>query len=114
MTTYREFTRTADLDLPSSRWVFLDENVDKLGTDSDKFFRTINDGLFAVLMGNSGKPFNDFPTASHGNAGGMAFADGHSEIHKWTSAAVTGPLCVPGVNAGADYDFLAANTTALK
>ena len=29
----------------------------------------------------------DLPASYHGNAGGLSFADGHSEIHRWRDAA---------------------------
>ena len=48
---------------------------------------SINDGFFVVSM--DGYPnaatteMVDFPAGYHGRAAGFAFADGHSEIHKW-------------------------------
>jgi prepilin-type N-terminal cleavage/methylation domain-containing protein/prepilin-type processing-associated H-X9-DG protein len=62
---------------PSLKWVFLDEREDG-----------INDGWFAVSM--DGWPGNarsyrivDYPASYHNGAGGISFADGHSEIRKW-------------------------------
>ena len=62
---------------PSEAMVLLDERED-----------SINDGYFAVDM--TGFPKNpktmklvDYPAPYHNNAAGIAFADGHSEIHKW-------------------------------
>jgi prepilin-type N-terminal cleavage/methylation domain-containing protein/prepilin-type processing-associated H-X9-DG protein len=68
---------------PSSTFVFLDERED-----------SINDGYFVVDMagypqGDSGTPNGgrlkivDYPASYHNGAGGLAFADGHSEIRKW-------------------------------
>jgi len=68
---------------PSGIWVVLDERED-----------SINDAWFAVSMAGSpstrdGTPnpgvyiIIDFPASYHGGAAGFAFADGHSEIHKW-------------------------------
>jgi len=31
----------------------------------------------------------DYPASYHNNAGGFSFADGHSEIKKWTDARTT-------------------------
>ena len=48
---------------------------------------SINDGFFVISM--EGYPtlartvMVDFPASYHGGACGFAFADGHSEIHKW-------------------------------
>ena len=59
---------------PANTWVFIDENP-----------RTINDGSMAIAaMATAGHTYLiDQPTGLHGGAGGMAFADGHSEVHKW-------------------------------
>jgi prepilin-type processing-associated H-X9-DG protein len=34
----------------------------------------------------------DYPASYHGGAGGLAFADGHSEIHKWKDPDTMPPL----------------------
>ncbi len=62
---------------PSMTWVFLDEREDSM-----------NDGEFVVGMtGYADQPTQwkivDFPASYHNRACGFAFADGHSEIHKW-------------------------------
>ncbi|HVY71986.1 MAG TPA: type II secretion system protein [Verrucomicrobiae bacterium] len=62
---------------PSSTWVLIDEREE-----------SINDGFFVVDMtGYPDKPGSiflvDFPASYHNGAGGLNFADGHSEIHKW-------------------------------
>ena len=55
---------------PSNLWVLLDED-----------YRSINDAGFAVTMVEN--KLLDAPASYHGTACGFAFADGHSEIHKW-------------------------------
>jgi prepilin-type N-terminal cleavage/methylation domain-containing protein/prepilin-type processing-associated H-X9-DG protein len=62
---------------PADLWLLMDENPD-----------SINDGAFAVECGlsNAAAKFIDYPAAFHGGAAGIAFADGHSEIHKWRDA----------------------------
>jgi len=59
---------------PAELWVILDEEPD-----------SINDGCFAVQMPSSAAATGwvDYPSKAHGDACGFAFADGHSEIHKW-------------------------------
>jgi prepilin-type N-terminal cleavage/methylation domain-containing protein/prepilin-type processing-associated H-X9-DG protein len=59
---------------PSETWVFIDENP-----------RTINDGSMAIsAAASSGNTYLiDKPTGLHGGSGGLAFADGHSSVHKW-------------------------------
>jgi prepilin-type N-terminal cleavage/methylation domain-containing protein/prepilin-type processing-associated H-X9-DG protein len=55
---------------PSETWVFVDENPD-----------SINDAGF--FNPNSKTHVVDLPASYHNGACGFAFADGHSEIHKW-------------------------------
>jgi prepilin-type N-terminal cleavage/methylation domain-containing protein/prepilin-type processing-associated H-X9-DG protein len=71
---------------PSMTIVFLDERCD-----------SINDGEWCISM--SGWPDQpnawtliDFPASYHGGAGGLSFADGHSEIHRWKDQRTTPPL----------------------
>ncbi len=63
---------------PTMTWVFMDERED-----------SINDG--EMVVGMSGYPNQpnlwrivDYPASYHNRAGGLSFADGHSEIKKWT------------------------------
>jgi prepilin-type N-terminal cleavage/methylation domain-containing protein/prepilin-type processing-associated H-X9-DG protein len=68
---------------PTRTFVFLDERED-----------SINDGMFVVDM--TGYPASahwlvDSPASYHGGAGGLSFADGHSELKKWRSKIVLQP-----------------------
>jgi len=68
---------------PAMTIVFLDERCD-----------SINDGEWCSSMnGWPDKPQQnimiDFPGSYHGGAGGIAFVDGHSEIHKWRDPRTT-------------------------
>ncbi len=83
-TGWRVFVKEADMQVPgpSGSFVLLDERED-----------SINDGYFVVDMNGfkegdpSGmKKLVDYPASYHNGAAGFAFADGHSEIHKWQSA----------------------------
>ncbi len=56
---------------PAGLWVFMDENR-----------HNINDAAFAVSM-NLPTTMIDWPGTYHHSAAGIAFADGHSEIHRW-------------------------------
>jgi prepilin-type N-terminal cleavage/methylation domain-containing protein/prepilin-type processing-associated H-X9-DG protein len=71
---------------PSMSIVFLDERCD-----------SINDGEWCSSM--NGWPNQstawyliDFPGSYHGGACGLAFADGHSEIHRWRDSRTTPPI----------------------
>ena len=64
---------------PSQTFVLIDERNE-----------SINDGYFVVDMtGYPSSPASykivDYPSRYHNNAATFAFADGHSEIHKWTN-----------------------------
>ncbi|MCP5527190.1 MAG: type II secretion system protein [Verrucomicrobiales bacterium] len=76
---YRKSTDFVDPG-PTQTFVFLDERED-----------SINDGMFVVDM--SGYPNSpvwlvDSPASYHGSSGGLSFADGHSETHRWQSEFV--------------------------
>ncbi len=59
---------------PSSLWVLLDEDANSL-----------NDAGFAVGMVSP--EWIDWPGTYHDNGCGFAFADGHSEVHKWKDSS---------------------------
>jgi len=68
---------------PSLLWVMIDEHPD-----------SINDGGFAVQMPatEAATQWVDVPANYHNNACGFAFADGHSEIHKWLRPGAIPPV----------------------
>jgi len=80
---YRLCTKADQIPSPVYMFVVLDERED-----------SINDGWFAS---NPDVQYNlvDFPASYHGDAGGLSFADGHSEIHKWSD-----PRTRPGIAQG--------------
>jgi prepilin-type N-terminal cleavage/methylation domain-containing protein/prepilin-type processing-associated H-X9-DG protein len=59
-------------------WVFIDENPS-----------SINDGAF-ICDPEYPTPnaWIDYPASYHNGAGGISFADGHAEIHKWRDPTV--------------------------
>ncbi|MCP5524556.1 MAG: type II secretion system protein [Verrucomicrobiales bacterium] len=87
---------------PSSTWVLIDEEAGSL-----------NDAGFAVGMNTA--EWIDWPGTYHNLACGFAFADGHSEIKKWSVPSTkmrTGNnsrLAVPG---SADWVWIAERTSA--
>jgi prepilin-type N-terminal cleavage/methylation domain-containing protein len=110
---YRQFLKATDIQTPSKTWVFIDERED-----------SINDGWFAVDM-NSYDPQRsashiivDYPATYHNRAGGLSFADGHSEIRKWVDGRTAPvlkvgqplPLGQPSPN-NRDVDWLQERST---
>jgi prepilin-type N-terminal cleavage/methylation domain-containing protein/prepilin-type processing-associated H-X9-DG protein len=83
---YRVFRKTGDLQAmgASQAFVFIDEHPD-----------SINFGDVAVAMNDGLAPARifiiDYPASTHGGSGGLSFADGHAEIHRWVDPRTTLP-----------------------
>ena len=105
--------KMSDLNVPgpSDSWLFTDEHPD-----------SIDD---AILYSNPGSTngigmFTELPSSDHAGACGMAFADGHAEIHRWRdSRTVVGVTysSVQRVNMGtynADLAYIASKTPRLR
>ena len=68
---------------------------------SGAFFR-LNDGLFSNNPDwSSATRWTDAPASYHGGGAGISFADGHSEVHKWRSAATKFPVIYVEMSARA-------------
>jgi prepilin-type N-terminal cleavage/methylation domain-containing protein/prepilin-type processing-associated H-X9-DG protein len=101
-TGYKQFLRLNDFSSPANIFVFLDEHPD-----------SINDGWF--VNNPTGTQWSDLPASYHNGAGGLTFADGHAEIHKWLEGATKKPSVQGGANlpfavpsnARRDYQWLA-------
>jgi len=82
---WRMFLKESDVVVPSETWVFVDEHPD-----------SINDGFFCTDMNPapnlSAATLPDCPASYHNGACGFAFADGHSEIHKWLDSRTRIPV----------------------
>ena len=65
---------------PVNKYVILDEHPDSI---NDGWQATDPDTLYRLV---------DFPASYHGSAAGFSFADGHSEVHKWTDARTMPPV----------------------
>jgi prepilin-type N-terminal cleavage/methylation domain-containing protein/prepilin-type processing-associated H-X9-DG protein len=94
---YKGASKPSDLNIPgpAGSWVYMDEHPD-----------SINDaGAFAP---NSANNIPDAPGTYHNGAAGFAFADGHSEIHKWKGSTMNKPRSaggLKGVNYNAENNF---------
>ncbi|MBI3417905.1 MAG: hypothetical protein HY043_21640 [Verrucomicrobia bacterium] len=75
---------------PSQLLVYLDERED-----------SIDDGYYAVnMIKGAGAQLVNFPGGFHNGAGGLSFADGHAEVHKWLD-----PRTVPPFQKGKKREF---------
>ena len=79
--------KVGDLNIPGpvNIYVVLDEQADSMSAVN-------GDATYAFDPGCSrtAEYWRDLPASYHGGAGSFSFADGHSEIHKWSNRAVTG------------------------
>ena len=91
---YPPYQRISSIRSASLTFVFLDERED-----------SINDGTFFTAVDKPGF-LPDIPASYHGGSGGLSFADGHSEIHKWTARWIVQPIQSAPIN---DYDLKANN-----
>ena len=85
---YKKYTKLTEVLRPGPAMtiLFVDERCD-----------SINDGEWCPEWpAGSSNPQQwtiiDFPGSYHGGACGFAFADGHSEIHKWRDKRTTPPI----------------------
>ena len=120
--TWMLYYHFADLANPGSSqiFVFIDERED-----------AINWGNFLTDMSGFKPPngaaykLGDYPASYHGKSGGLSFADGHSEIHRWADERTMPPLNFEGTingNGGGsisspynvDVGWLQARSTAPK
>lgn len=75
---FRKYLKMSDLvdPGPTMTWVLLDEHP-----------MSMNDGFFVIDMkgypNSAQTALPDYPASYHNQAGGLSFADGHSEIRKW-------------------------------
>jgi prepilin-type N-terminal cleavage/methylation domain-containing protein/prepilin-type processing-associated H-X9-DG protein len=80
---YRQFLTSGSIRYPSRLFVLIEEHPD-----------SINDGLLQADPHQDSSQWspanwNDLPGSNHAGACGIAYADGHSEIHTWKSKVCT-------------------------
>jgi len=79
---FKNFRKHAEVTKPAETFTFIDERED-----------SIDDGAFGVDMIDTGAAarWANIPASRHNNACGVAFADGHAEIHKWRDPITATP-----------------------
>jgi prepilin-type N-terminal cleavage/methylation domain-containing protein len=98
LTMYKGAVRASDLTIPgpTGTWVYMDEHPD-----------SINDA--GAFPPNNATNIPDAPSTYHNMAAGFAFADGHSEIHKWIGLTMKKTRSSGGLNG---VNFVAQNNFA--
>ncbi len=105
--SYRQWLKISQVARPAGSFVFIEEHPD-----------SINDGLF-LNDPSSTTQWGDIPASHHENAGGLSFADGHAEMHKWQSSRSRIPVrfsygsSVLDSLGRTDYQWLMARTATL-
>jgi prepilin-type processing-associated H-X9-DG protein len=81
---YKKVRKSSDLYNPSpaETWVYLDEHPDSM-----------NDPGFFSPYFTGNKAWVDLPANYHNGAAGVAFADGHSEVHAWVGGLKGARVC---------------------
>ena len=104
---YLQFFKSAEVQNPSTIFVFLDEHPD-----------TLNDGFFVNRLEDNA--WGNLPASYHNNSGNFSFADGHFERHRWLVADTVRPP-VQGAVGGiipakpiTDFDWVKARTSFKK
>ena len=111
---YLTYDKESDITrpVPSKLWVLIDEHPD-----------SINNGGLAVKCDARDRAamIIDYPASYHNGAGGLSFADGHAEIHKYldarTKPAIKGDNTLQlGVSSpnNPDIAWLQERTSALR
>jgi prepilin-type processing-associated H-X9-DG protein len=79
---FKIFKSISSITKPSDYFVTIDEDDN-----------SINDALFRIDYATTVPSFglNDIPAVYHNKASGVAFADGHAEMHKWRTLKVPVP-----------------------
>jgi prepilin-type N-terminal cleavage/methylation domain-containing protein/prepilin-type processing-associated H-X9-DG protein len=82
---FRKFNKMSDMIAPgpSLTWVLVDENPISI---NDGFFCPTFEGYNIASPATSNLRLPDAPASYHNGACGFSFADGHSEIHRWTDS----------------------------
>jgi prepilin-type N-terminal cleavage/methylation domain-containing protein len=94
MGAYTLYLKFADLQRPGSDkiFVFIDEREDAINWGN--FLHDMT-GYSPNAPGSW--QWLDLPGAYHGNAGGLSYADGHSETHRWKDGRTSRPIQEGGV-----------------
>jgi prepilin-type N-terminal cleavage/methylation domain-containing protein/prepilin-type processing-associated H-X9-DG protein len=112
---WRIYDKLSGIVIPTKTWVLMDEHPD-----------SINDAALAVACtdaNTTSAQIIDYPANYHNGACGMAFSDGHAEIHRWRGGKIRNApiqynnnlqLNVPAGDSWKDVSWWADVTTVKK
>lgn len=110
-----DFTRPG----PTRTWIFVDE--DQYSINDANFGVAVTAACYRGSDETTTLQWVDLPSIAHGDACGFAFADGHSEIKKWTDNQLityvkqgTEQAIVQGTSTSRDAKWIADRTSALR
>jgi prepilin-type N-terminal cleavage/methylation domain-containing protein/prepilin-type processing-associated H-X9-DG protein len=86
----------------SDAFVFIDEREE-----------AIDDGYFLVFL-NRRAQWGNLPAIYHNGAGGLSFADGHAEVHRWLDPGTLRPGTGGGRSAPRDVTWIMQKTSVKK
>lgn len=75
------YKRADQIDVPSARWVMIDEHTDTIDGGEFRFF--------AITVPTHG--WDSLPASRHDGSGVLSFADGHAETRKWVDPRTKAP-----------------------
>jgi prepilin-type N-terminal cleavage/methylation domain-containing protein/prepilin-type processing-associated H-X9-DG protein len=89
---YVQFFKITQIPQPTEIFVFLDEHPDTI--DDGYFLNKANEAVGSTYGGGgySHAEWLDLPATYHNNATAFAFADGHSELHRWAVSSTLYPI----------------------
>ncbi len=107
--SYKQYLKLSEFTASAQIFVFIEEHPD-----------SINDGYFLNRAGSY--QWNDLPASYHNGSANMAFADGHSEVKRWTSTTTRKPNRPDGADLpfkisgaeAADYYWLLKRTSVYE
>ncbi len=116
---YIQFFKASQIPRPTEIFAFLDEHPDSI---KDGYFLN-KDASLGTSSGSlgSGQEWLDLPATYHNRNTAIAFADGHSEFHRWVDPETIQPiqpnqtyLPVAVTSSGTDFAWILAHMSVKK
>lgn len=121
---YTQFFKLMQIPRPAEIFVFLDEHPDSI--DDGYFVERVPADAYSYSSAQSyptsSRQWIDLPATYHNLATAMSFADGHSDLHRWTQTGTYRPPFPNGANLpiqiprgqAEDFDWVLAHMSIEK